>query len=395
MHILFVLVIIGGYLSWALLRPLPLLEPLEANRQLQKPTGASKLAWPASGQAAVSILGSDILETNGVQTPVPIASTAKVITALLVLDKHPLKTGQQGPVITLTGADVELYKNYAAQDGSLVPVAAGEKISEYQMLQAIMLPSANNIADTMAIWAFGSLEAYADKANIWLDQHGLNDTFVGSDASGMSPTTTSTASDLAKLGKLAMQNPILAEIVGQSEATGIPLTTSVKNYNSLLGTANIVGIKTGNTAQAGGVFMSASRVNVNAKPVTIVTAVAQAPDRAAALKTSLALVQSAQANFSSVQIVRAGEVVGSYKVPWGDTIPAVASKDLSVKVWNGKPSQAIVNLKDVPADARAGQVAGTVNVNSSIAKHKSIPAKLEVASAKPSTWWRLTHPWNY
>ncbi|HEY5441984.1 MAG TPA: serine hydrolase, partial [Candidatus Saccharimonadales bacterium] len=212
---------IYGY--WAAVRPLPVLTPALAATQLSIQTPAAQLTWPTSGQSAVGIVGSSILATHNAQTPVPTASTAKLITALVVLREKPLSLGQQGPIITLTAADAALYSSYMAQGGSVVPVVASEQISEYQMLQAIMLPSANNMADSLAIWAFGSLHDYNVAATAYLNQLGLTHTHVGSDASGFAPTTTSTAHDLVRLGELAMQNPVLSQVVGQPTASGLPL----------------------------------------------------------------------------------------------------------------------------------------------------------------------------
>lgn len=389
LYFLLIVILIGGYSAWALTRPLPLLQPSESQPVISKPAGPSRLSWPAE-QAAVSVMDTDILETHGEQKPVPIASVAKVITCLVVLDKSPLEPGQTGLTYTLKEADVALFRNYAAQDGSLVPVAAGEKINQYQMLQAIMLPSANNLADSLAIATFGSLNAYSAAANAWLKKHGFNNTRVGSDASGMSPTTTSTAEELVKLGNLAMRNAVLSEIASQSTATGIPLTTTVKNYNSLLGQSSIVGIKTGNTDQAGGVFLSASRTMINGKQATIITAVAGAPNLQAALNHSLVLVRSAQANTSPVTVVKAGQVVGYYDVPWGDSVKVVAAGGLSAATWNGDNLAALVDLKPLPFNEQpTDQITLPEN---GITQKKVAKLRLERQPSEPSLWWRLSHP---
>ncbi len=60
----------------------------------------------------------------------PIASVAKVMTAYAVLKQKPLSAGQQGPMITITAADVAIYNDYVAKDGSVAKVEQGEQISE-------------------------------------------------------------------------------------------------------------------------------------------------------------------------------------------------------------------------------------------------------------------------
>jgi D-alanyl-D-alanine carboxypeptidase (penicillin-binding protein 5/6) len=393
LYVLPAVALLGGYGYWSLKRPLPPLNPDQPLVRLQAQTPASKLAWPAAGQSAVGVVGSPILETHGTQAPAAIASTAKIITALTVLHAKPLALREQGPAITLSASDAALYDSYVAQGGSVVRVNAGEQISEYQMLQAMLLPSANNIADSLAVWAFGSLPDYAAAANSYLAQAGLTHTHVGTDASGFAPSTTGTAGDLARLGELAMQDPALAQIAGQTTASGIPVVDSVKNVNFLLGTDNIIGIKTGNTDQAGGVFVSAARATVNGKPVIIVTALVGSPTLFQALKDSLPLIQSAQANFKPAIVITNGAIVGRYRQPWGGSVTAVAAKNLAVNTWGGSVISSTIQLQPVPATAQAGQTAGTVTTpKSSLYGQQSIPVKLQTSPTKPSVWWRLAHP---
>src|SRR4051812_27235822 len=108
-----------GYSAWALTKPLPPLKPQVAQSILEVKTGPSQLSWPGE-QSAVGLVGTNTIETHGEIKPSPTASTAKIITALLVLKQKPLQIGQTGPVITLSQSDVELYKNYLAKDGSLL-----------------------------------------------------------------------------------------------------------------------------------------------------------------------------------------------------------------------------------------------------------------------------------
>ncbi len=391
---LVVVLVASSYGYWASQRTLPALQPIAAPSGLAVQTPAAALSWPASGQSAVGIVGTSILETHGPQTALPTASTAKLITALTVLQQKPLNLNEQGPTIILTAADVDLYNSYNARGGSVVPVAAGEQISEYQMLQALMLPSANNMADSLAIWAFGSLQTYNAAATSFLAGHGLTQTKVSpEDASGFAPDTVSTARELVKIGELAMQNQVLAQIVGQPTANGIPLANNIKNVNFLLGTANIVGIKTGNTDEAGGVFVSASRITVNNKPVTIVTALTGAPTLFSAVKGSLPLIQSAQVNFSPTPIITTGSIIGRYRVPWGGTVTALTSNSLNLRTWHGSIIPTSIHLKPIAANSPAGSTVGSLTLPKSVlADQQSVPLKLQTTPSKPSLTWRLLHP---
>ncbi|HVA11570.1 MAG TPA: hypothetical protein VNG32_05420, partial [Candidatus Dormibacteraeota bacterium] len=231
-------------------------------------------------------------------------------------------------------------------------------------------------------------------ANSYLQQLGLTGTHIGTDASGFAPSTTSTAHDLAVIGELAMQNPVLAQIVGLHSVNGFPVANTIKNVNFLLGTDNIIGVKTGNTDSAGGVFVGAARVIVNNQPVVIVTTVIGAPNLWQAMHDSLPLIQSAtKANFSPVTATLTGSVTGHYQQPWGGSIAAVATRNLTVQAWNGSTVNAYIQLKAISPSSRAGQTVGSVTIpKSALAGQQSIPVKLQSSPTKPSLGWRLTHP---
>src|SRR6185437_3099702 len=108
--------------------------------------------WPAYGQAAFVQTGQSQVQAGPNQHTAAIASVAKVMTAYLVLRDHPLRLGQDGPTITLTDADVADTDRRLRQRESIVSIAAGERLTERQALQALLLPSANNIAAALARW---------------------------------------------------------------------------------------------------------------------------------------------------------------------------------------------------------------------------------------------------
>lgn len=224
---------------------------------VQAPKITNPLPWPAYGQAAYGTMSDGVLAESNAQSnePVPVASLAKVVTALAILEKKPLAVGEQGPTITLTEADIKLYEEYVAKSGSVVQIQLGEQITEYQALQAILLPSANNISDTMARWAFGSVEAYNQYAMQMLKEKGITNTVIDG-ASGYSPNTKSTAADMVKIGILYMQDPVLREIAAQPNAR-LPFAGLVGNYNSGINSEGIVGIKIGFTEEAGNTFLVA------------------------------------------------------------------------------------------------------------------------------------------
>jgi D-alanyl-D-alanine carboxypeptidase (penicillin-binding protein 5/6) len=206
-------------------------------------------AWPAYGQAAVQV-GQSQVRAGPNQHAAAIASVAKVMTAYVVLRDHPLRPGQDGPAITLTHADVVDTDRRAGQDESVVPVAAGEQLTELQALQALLLPSANNIAAVLARWDAGSAGRFVARMNATARSLGMTHTRY-TDPSGYDDATVSTAADQVRIVDRAMRLSVFASIVATPSAT-LPVAGTVHNTNRLLGHDGFVGVKTGSTAAAGG-----------------------------------------------------------------------------------------------------------------------------------------------
>jgi len=391
-----IVLLVAAYVSWAFVAAAPVVQPLKASSKSSQTVPTASLPWPTTGQAAIGLNDLGVVATYGTQKPSPMASTAKLITALCVLKKYPLSPGESGPTITLTPADVAIYNQYQSEDGSDMVVVSGEQLSEFQMLEGLLLPSADNIADSLAIWAFGSLSNYNTYATQYIKTIGLNATHIGIDASGYDPSSTSTASDLVRLGEQAMENPEIASIVDTPEVTGLPVVGTIKNVNFLLGQDNIIGIKTGNTDQAGGVYVSASKVTVNSQPLTVITAEMQLPSLFDAIEGSLPLIKAAQTNFagSSISDSASGTMVGKYLVPWsGRTVKAVTSQPLQLQTWGGSQVSINIHLSAISDKTGKDQAVGTITASSDLLKesNKSLVV-LNSLPGKPSKWWLLLHP---
>jgi D-alanyl-D-alanine carboxypeptidase (penicillin-binding protein 5/6) len=208
--------------------------------------------WPAYGQAAFVEKGQSQVHAGPNQHPAPIASLAKVMTAYLVLRDRPLRPDQDGPTLMLTDADVADTDRRRGQQESVVPVAAGEQLTELQALQALLLPSANNIAALLARWDAGSADTFVARMNATAQSLGMTNTRY-TDPSGYDDATVSTAADQVRIVDRAMRLPVFASIVATPSAT-LPVAGSVHNTNTLLGQDGFVGVKTGSDDAAGGCF---------------------------------------------------------------------------------------------------------------------------------------------
>jgi serine-type D-Ala-D-Ala carboxypeptidase (penicillin-binding protein 5/6) len=210
-----------------------------------------RTVWPADGQAAVQI-GQSQIQAGPNQRAAAIASVAKVMTAYLVLRDHPLRLGEEGPAITLTDDDVADTDRRRGDDESVVSIADGEQLTELQALQALLLPSANNIAAVLARWDAGSAERFVARMNATARSLGMTHTHY-TDPSGYDDATVSTAADQIRIVVRAMRLPVFASIVSTPSAT-LPVAGTVRNTNTLLGHNGFVGVKTGSDDAAGGCF---------------------------------------------------------------------------------------------------------------------------------------------
>ena len=112
------------------------------------------------------------------------ASLTKIMTAVIVLEDHPLGHGS-GPTFTMTAADHAAWIRSVEQGDSSLEVVAGERLTERQLLEGLMIPSACNIADYLAVWDAGSIAAFVRKMNATATAFGLAQTHYA-DASGLS-----------------------------------------------------------------------------------------------------------------------------------------------------------------------------------------------------------------
>lgn len=345
-------------------------------------------AWPEDGSAAIGMDGYVKANYNG-DAIAPTASIAKVITALMVLDAKPLRLGEVGETITITAQDAALYEHARSTGQSNLSVSEGQTITEYQALQGMMMVSSNNLAYTLAAWAFGSQDDYIVAANNWLAQNGLTDTKVN-DASGFSPNTVSTANELVRLAMIANDNDVLREIFSTKTAQ-FPGVGEIKNTNLLLDIDGIYGLKTGYTPEAGNNLLFMSEVKVNGVTKSIAGVVlgqkeGQLNDAVRALNTS------SRDGIGEVVIFPQGTLVGTINSGWGDQTEVVLSSPLSMIGWKDD----LANGREISITIDDGISPGGTAAGSTVGKIKSGSAEVSLitkgAISEPALMWRITHP---
>jgi D-alanyl-D-alanine carboxypeptidase (penicillin-binding protein 5/6) len=217
----------------------------------------TNVVWPADGQAAIGTVKKGwIAGSAGKEKPRPMASIAKVITALAIMEKKPFQPQQQGETYIITRDDIAGLNAYISEGGSVLPILVGMKLTQYEAMQRMLIASDNNNADVLVERIFGSKQAYLAYAQKMLNRMGLTKTVIA-DASGFSPHTVSTPSELITIGIAALKNPVIAKIVSQ-EQVRLPVAGTIKNTNQLLGIGGTIGIKTGTTSEAGSCLLFAA-----------------------------------------------------------------------------------------------------------------------------------------
>src|SRR5947209_7064611 len=214
------LLIVVAASAFNYLRPIPavaathLLHPTEV-----VPGTAPSLPWPSRGSGAIAVSGLGFVGTSGNEQAIPAASVTKVMTALVVLEDSKLKKGETGANITITDADIRSYEADLADMQSVVKVQAGEQLTLFQVLEGMLIPSGNNLAETAARWDAGSIDAFVAKMNKRAAELHLSHTKFA-DTSGASASSVSTPTDLTTLGMVAMLNEVFAQIVALGRTVG-------------------------------------------------------------------------------------------------------------------------------------------------------------------------------
>ncbi|ACU54188.1 peptidase S11 D-alanyl-D-alanine carboxypeptidase 1 [Acidimicrobium ferrooxidans DSM 10331] len=340
----------------------------------------------------IPALGSGSLEASPHERPVPIASLAKLMTALIVVRRHPLGSTASGPTLTMTPADVILSDVDVAEDQSTVPITAGERLNERQLLEALLVRSANNIATILATWVAGSESAFVATMNATARTMGLTGTHFA-DASGFNKATVSTARDVAIVTARVEDNPTLAAIASEHAVT-LPGAGTLPNIIQAIGTGDVVGVKSGFTIWSGGCASIAVRTPTPVGELTSVGVVIGEQGYASlarAARRAQALATTAAARVASERIIDTRELVGWARAPWrAAPIPIVAARSVRVLLWPATEASVRIALRPPALPAPRGRAVGEIVVTTPTTTI-TVPAILTASLGTPSFGWRLTH----
>lgn len=382
----FLVLVTMAYAAITLLWPLHAIPPrIEAVAVQTAPAPAAAPAWPGQGSAAISVAGIDgALASSG--DAASIASITKVVTALLVLDRMPLAVGESGPEYRFSAADRARYWQYRANGESALDVPVGGSLTQYQMLEGMLIGSANNYADRLAADLWPSDEVFGAAARSWLATQGIPGITIV-DPTGIEAGNTASPEALLTLAARAMRHPVISDIV-RKQSVELPGAGSVTNSNPLLLDPGMVGIKTGTLDSYN--LLSAKDVVLGETTVRLYAAVLGQPDTTARDDATRALFTQVEDELRLRPSVTAGTVAGRVVTRWGESSDVVTATDASVILWNGIAATAASEF-DLGDRASEADAVGTLSVAGPL---DSTTVELQLASdlEGPTAWWRLTHP---
>ena len=225
-------------------------------------------------------------------TPVPMASTTKIMTAIVMLE-------QVG--VDRLNEEVIVDKQAANTAGSRLGLSTGDKITYNDLLYGLMLCSGNDAAVQIAISTAGSVENFAALMNKKAESLGLQNTHFVTPHGLDRDAHYTTALELAIITDYALENPKLAEVVATKQYTvtinGYPKTLS--NTNELLGYLDgVIGVKTGYTSKAGRCLVTAT----TREGFDIITVVLGADTRKIRTQDSIKLIEYAYKEYELVDV---------------------------------------------------------------------------------------------
>ena len=203
--------------------------------------GAIMPVFSAQSVLAVDLTSDAVLIEKNPDEPILPASTTKIATALVALDHYPLDK-----ILKVNGISVE---------GQKMELVQGEEISVENLLYGLLVYSANDAAEVLAQNFPGGRDLFISLMNSKTRQLGLKNTSFSNPTGLDGDGHWTTANDLIKIAKVAMENPIFSEMVATREVEVSSIdgkyTHKMININKLLGSVDgVMGVKTGWTENA-------------------------------------------------------------------------------------------------------------------------------------------------
>lgn len=224
---------------------------------------------PIQAQAGLvyDIGSAQYLASKDIDSQRSVASLAKILTAIIIMRDHRVDEIMTVPDNLPVDSDVQS-----------IGIHPGEQFRIDQALRALLIYSAGDMAQALAVWDAGSMDKFADKMNTLAGEWGLTNSHF-SNSIGLDDTKQySSARDLTRLSQIALHSPLFTQLVNTKQAeitdtTG--KTYRLTNTNELLAQADIFGIKTGTTGGAGETYIALAKRDGH----ELICVVLHSPDR--------------------------------------------------------------------------------------------------------------------
>ena len=360
------------------MRPLALALIALAALVLALPAAAAAQRPPEVSSAAAAIVidarNGEVMYAKRPDERRSIASTTKLMTALLALERARPRQVFTAPEYNALPAE------------SRINLRRGERMTVQDLLEALLLESANDAAAAIAENLSGSREAFVAEMNVRAEELGLENTSYANPIGLDDAANYSTARDLATLTRLLLERPRFARIVdmpaAELESGAIPRV--IDNRNTLVAsTPWVTGVKTGHTTNAGYVLVGSAKGRGDANVISVVLGEPSEPARDA---DTLELLSWGLRQFRRVQVLDPGQALARAKIRYyeDDEARLVPRRGAVVTIRRGERVRRRVRAREelegpLPAGSRAGVV--TVRVDGERVRRVALVTAAEVPEA--------------
>ncbi len=346
---------------------------------------AEEVGTSAKACVIIDEVSGRVLLSHNAEAALPMASTTKVMTALLALEMGALD------------APVTCSRNAFGVPGTSIYLAEGETLTLREMLYGLMMASGNDAATAIAEHIGGTVEDFCRMMTARAAELGCKNTMFLTPHGLPCEGHYTTAHDLALIAREAMTHPEFREIVGTTRATipweGRSYDRVLNNKNKLLTTyEGATGIKTGYTKKAGRCLV----FGAEREGMRIIGVVLNCWDW---FNESARLMDIAFERYEAITLLHAGDTAGTLPVTHADgtMVDALLSANLTGVVPKGSLPQVEIDLPaSLDAPIEAGQTIGTARLTAGgtvIAEVPLVAAEDVSRDDFPARWLMYWRNW--
>ena len=354
----------------------------------EAPPGAPKL--DAGSWVLIDAHTGMFLAGKDPDKQVPIASTTKLMVAIVALDE-----GVNLDEKVTVSEDAARYAGSVYSNVGLYPY---DQVSVEDLLTAALVPSGTDAVYALAEHlGDGSVDEFVGKMNDKAKELGLKHTHYANPAGIDDPENYSSAADLAKIARTAMKYPEFRKIVAEPEATISTQDRKIQIVNTnLLVVPNsgydygpATGVKTGTSPKAGPCLV-ASATSGDESYIAVILDAASDLQRFDAARTAL---EYGFGKFEHEPLVAKGDKFANLQLPYrrDETVKLVAAKNVTALSGPGLKIERHATHGEPPPSAKKGQKLGTVQVSVEGHNVGSSPLVAQKGYQAASLWQHVTY----